>query len=154
MLLGHIGIGFASKALQKKLPFWTLFIAVLLPDLMSAVFGLIGIGDESAFWSHSLLMTCVFALLAGVIIFIIYRKPKPALFFSALVLSHWVCDLISWPLEAIGIYNRIHIFSRKYTYGLGLYKTLAGALVCEFVLLGTGIALYIRSRQKQRKGLT
>ena len=143
MFLGHIGIAFAGKSVEKKIPLWALIIAVMVPDLISAFFGIIGLKDESAFWSHSLFMTLVFCFISAIIIYLIYRRFSAVLLFSGLVLSHWICDFISWPLEAIGLRNGISLFSENPTYGLGLYKTLPGALISEFLLLALGLSVYI-----------
>jgi len=151
MLLGHIGIGFAGKTIGKKMPLWLLLIAVMIPDLMSFFFILIGLADETGFWSHSLLMTTAFSAISSVIIFIIYRHFYEVLVFCGLIYSHWLCDYISWPLEVIGMSNGINIFSAKKTYGLGLYQTLPGALLCEFTLLFLGIGLYIISYRYKNK---
>jgi len=143
MLLGHIGIGFAGKSIEKKMPLWLLIIAVMIPDFMSAVFVLLPINDETGFWSHSLLMTLVFCFISAIIIYLIYFSFSAVLMFSGLIFSHWLCDFISWPLEIVGLSNGINLFSAKTAYGLGLYKTLPGALICELSLLVLGLGLYI-----------
>lgn len=148
MFLGHIGIAFAGKSVEKKLPVWALVVAVMVPDIMSAFFGIIRMNDESVFWSHSLFMTLVFCIVSACILYPIYRRISSVLMFSGLILSHWVCDFISWPLEAAGIYNRITLFSVNSAYGLGLYKNLPRALVFEFSLLALGLGLYIYKRHK------
>lgn len=142
MLLGHIGIGFAGKALGKKMPLWLLLIAVMVPDLTSLVYGVFGLSDETGFWSHSLLMTTVYTVVSAIILFLIYRRRTESLVFSGLVYSHWICDFISWPLEAIGLSHGISFFTPDQAFGLGLYKTMVPALICEFVLLSIGIGIY------------
>jgi len=53
-------------------------------------------------------------------------------------------------LEAVGISNKISIFSSTKTYGLGLYKTIPSALITEIVLLGIGIYLFVFFRIKTK----
>ena len=151
MLLGHIGIGLAGKSVERQMPLWALIIAVMVPDLMSALFGIFGLKDETAFWSHSLLMTLVFCLISALIIYLIYHRFSAVLIFSGLILSHWICDFISWPLEVIGFNYGINIFSENSAYGLGLYKTIPGALISEFTLLLLGLGLYIFRRLKNER---
>ena len=150
MLLGHFGIGFAGKTLTKEMPLWVLFIAVMIPDLMSLVFSLAGISDEGAFLSHSLLMTLVFAAFSAVVIFLVFRCLFDVLLFCGLIFTHWICDWIAWPMEAIDQYHGISLFVPEKTFGLGLYKTMAGALLCEFLLFFAGMGLYLYSRRRAR----
>jgi hypothetical protein len=150
MFLGHIGLGFAGKSVEEKMPSWLLIVAVMVPDLMSALFGIFGLKDKSVFLSHSLLMTLVFCLISAQVIFLIYHSFSAVLLFSGLILSHWICDFISWPLEVLGINYGINIFSANSAYGLGLYKTIPGALISEFSLLALGLGLYIFKRRKNK----
>ena len=149
MLLGHIGLGFAGKSIESKMPLWTLLLAAMVPDLMSAIFVILRLKDESVFWSHSLFMTLVYCLISVLVIFLIYHSISSALMFAGLIFSHWVCDFISWPLEVIGLNYGINLFSKNSAYGLGLYKSIPGALICEFSLLVLGLCLYIFKRLKK-----
>jgi hypothetical protein len=150
MLLGHIGLGLAGKSASRKMPIWTALIAVMLPDIVSALFQILRVPDESMFWSHSLLMTLVYAIVSAVVIYIIYKNIFDTLLFAALVLSHWVCDFISWPLEVIGMSNGIQFFSPTETFGLGLYRKIPGALISELLLLAFGIGLLVLRNRKGR----
>jgi hypothetical protein len=43
MFVGHYGVSFAVKAIDQRIPLWTLFIAVQLLDVFWAPFVLLGI---------------------------------------------------------------------------------------------------------------
>ena len=43
MFAGHYGVSFLVKGAEPKLPLWTLFLATQLPDILWAIFVLLGI---------------------------------------------------------------------------------------------------------------
>lgn len=151
MFLGHFGVGLAAKRLTPYTSLGTLLLSAQLLDLMWPVLVLRGIEvvrvvpgltavtplDFASYpWSHSLLMAAVWAVgLAGIYAFI-RRYPRGALVAGALVVSHWVLDLIAHrpdlPLLP-GLGPRL---------GLGLWHSLPATLVVELLLLGLGLYVY------------
>ena len=43
MFAGHYGVSFLVKKVEPSLPLWTLFLATQLPDILWAIFVLLGI---------------------------------------------------------------------------------------------------------------
>jgi hypothetical protein len=155
MFVGHYGFGLASKRLAPTISLGTLFLACQWADLLWPVLLLTGVERVSIRpgitivspfdfeyypYSHSLVALVFWGILLG----LIYRAMtgsswRSAVVIGALVVSHWVLDLIvhrpDLPL-APGVGLR---------FGLGLWGSLPGTLIVEFGLFGTGIWLYLKS---------
>jgi hypothetical protein len=43
MFVGHYGVSFATKSVEKTLPLWLLFVAVQIVDVLWTIFILLGI---------------------------------------------------------------------------------------------------------------
>lgn len=151
MFLGHFGVGLAAKKLTPYTSLGTLLLAAQLLDLIWPVLVLRGVESVRVVagitavtpldfvsypWSHSLAMALVWALgFAGLYAFI-RRYPRGAVVVGALVVSHWVLDLVSHrpdlPLLP-GVGPRL---------GLGLWHSVPATLAVELLLLGLGLYLY------------
>jgi hypothetical protein len=97
-------------------------------------------------WSHSLLMLCVWATAFGAIYYLIARYWAGAIAIWIGVVSHWVLDWVThrpdMPLVPGGA-----------RYGLGLWNSIAGTMVVEFLMFGAGVLMYVRAtRAKDRVG--
>ena len=142
MYLGHFALGFAAKPAAPKVSLGILLVATQVIDILYAIFLLIGVGQLGGSpWDHGLVMSLVWSATAFGISFIIYRDNRSGILIGLLVLSHWVCDFISWdhvlPL-AFGASPRV---------GLGLYNSVAVMLAGDFSLFGAGIAIYLLKTQ-------
>ena len=151
MFLGHFGVGLAAKKLTPYTSLGTLLLAAQLLDLIWPVLVLRGIESVrvapgltavtpldfvSYPWSHSLAMAAVWALGLAGLYALVRRYPRGAMVVGALVVSHWVLDLISHrpdlPLLP-GMGPRL---------GLGLWQSVPATLAVEGLLLGLGLYLY------------
>src|ERR1041384_2249846 len=140
MFIGHFAVAFAAKKAAPKTSLGTFFLAALWLDLLWPVFLLLGlehfritpgITKVSPFdlydfpLSHSLVMTLAWA--AAFVLVSLIRKGavRAALVLSALVLSHWVLDLIvhrhDLPLLPQG----------GPTWGWGLWQSVPGTILVE-----------------------
>ena len=156
MFVGHTALALASKARVPEAPLALLITAVFALDLLWPVFLLLGIErvriepGNTAFtplafeaypWSHSLLLACVWGALLALV------SLRHRLLVGALVVSHWVLDLVThrpdlplWP-------------GRSPLLGLGLWNSVAAPLLVEGLLFGAAIFLYLRaSRARDRIG--
>ena len=156
MFVGHTALALASKARVPDAPLALLITAVFALDLLWPVFLLLGIErvriepGNTAFtplafdaypWSHSLLLACVWGALLALV------SLRHRLLVGALVVSHWVLDLVThrpdlplWP-------------GRSPRLGLGLWNSVAAPLMVEGLLFGAAIFLYLRaSRARDRIG--
>ena len=155
MFIGHYALGLASKRLAPGVSLGMLFLACQLADLLWPTLVLAGVESfriapgitavtpldfKHYPYSHSLLALALWGALLG----IAYRAAtgssrRVALLLFALVVSHWVLDVIvhrpDLPL-APGVRIRV---------GLGLWNSLPATLAVEFALYLIGVLLYLRS---------
>lgn len=154
MFVGHVGLAFAAKRMAPTVSLGTLLMAALLADLLWPLLVLARLEtfqiriDATAIlpleflsypYSHSLMaLTFWGVILAGVRAAIVRSTLLPVLTLAALVVSHWLLDVIAHtdvplsPVSDEGI-------------GLGLWRSLPGSLVVESALLLAGVALYART---------
>lgn len=154
MFIGHFAVGFAAKSLSPKVSLGTLFLAAQFIDLLWPTFLLMGLErvriDPAATavtplvfehypWSHSLLAVLGWAVLLAGLHFLLQRDRRSAGVLAALVLSHWLLDLLVhrpdlplWPWGGSVL-------------GLRLWSSLVLTLALEVPLFMLGVWLYSRS---------
>lgn len=151
MFLGHYAAGLAAKKLTPYTSLGTLLLSAQLLDLIWPTLLLRGIErvriapgitpvtplDFVSYpWSHSLLAAAVWALLFAAAYLVIRRYRRAAVVVLALVLSHWVLDLVAHrpdlPLAPWG----------GPTVGLGLWYSMPATVVVEGTLFALGLYLY------------
>ncbi len=163
MFLGHFGIAYASKSLKRNVSLGTSFLAAQFIDLLWPLFLLMGIekveidpGNTALTplnflsypFSHSMVATCIWALIFGLVFYIIRRSPRGAWLVAALVCSHWILDFITHrpdlPLT----------MADSYKVGLGLWNHKIAAIIIEMTLFITGVYFYLKNtRAKNRMGV-
>lgn len=77
--IGHCAIAMAAKPLAPKVPVGILLIATVLPDILAIAFMRIGIeGGEKVGtpWSHGLLMSAMWSVLAAFLVRAVYRSYR------------------------------------------------------------------------------
>ena len=153
MYAGHFAAAFAIKARAPKAPTWGLLLGVGLLDLLFGPFVLAGWervtltpGVSPGFsldyidWSHSLLMSLVWAAAFGLCF--LRHGPPIAVAMSIAVFSHFVLDWFMHPADlALWPNSRIHV-------GLGLWRLFPiGWWFFELAFIGLCLAYYYsRSR--------
>ncbi|HSM15205.1 MAG TPA: hypothetical protein VLA66_14140 [Thermoanaerobaculia bacterium] len=162
MFAGHFGAGFGAKAAAPRLSLGTLFLAAQFVDLLWPTLLLLGLEQVeirpgitrvtpldfvSYPISHSLAMGVVWGLVLGGIVRALGRTTRSAVVVGLAVASHWLLDLIvhrpDLPL-APGLATKV---------GLGLWGSLPATLAVELVILGAGVAVYLRAtRARDRAG--
>ena len=159
MFIGHYAVGMAAKKVAPGLNLGLLFIACQWLDHVWPIFVLLGIEkvrvDHHATvvtpldfqyypFSHSLLMTVVWAVLLGGAYLLIKKNFRNALILGAVVMSHWVLDWIThrpdMPISLDGV-----------KVGLGLWNSLYGLFMIEVSLFAGGIILFLKSRNRPSK---
>ena len=163
MFIGHFALGFAAKKATPSVSLAVLFAACQLADLLWPVFLLLGIEQVaiepgntpmtplnfiSYPYSHSLVMLCVWGVALGAIYAALARaRLATAMVLALLVVSHWVLDYVTHrPDMPITPWGSTRL-------GLGLWNSMSGTLLAEFVIFGAGVALYLRStRARSRAG--
>ncbi|MCJ7824481.1 MAG: hypothetical protein MUP44_06230 [Anaerolineales bacterium] len=149
MYLGHFAVGLAAKPVVPKVSLGILLVATQVIDILYAIFVLVGVGHPGGAspWDHGLVMSLIWSATAFVISFLFYRDIRSGILIGLLVLSHWVCDFISWdhvlPLA----------FSDSPRVGLGLYNSVPVMLAGDFGLFGGALTLYLfRTKANDRTG--
>jgi hypothetical protein len=159
----HFAIGLAAKPAVPKAPLWILLIASEVLDLLC--FGFVaadiehlGISSTSIDqgvkvivpglvpWSHGLLMSVVWSIIAAVMAYIILREGRASGMVGLVVFSHWLLDFIVHPADL-----PILLIGSP-SVGLGLWTTGPGLIlsgVLEITLLAGGTAIYIMKQHKK-----
>ncbi len=68
-----------------------------------------------------------------------------SLVIGLVVFSHWVLDLIGWPMKVLDPNNigTPFLFDDAVNFGFGVYSTWVGALTMDIGVFVAGLALYI-----------
>jgi len=162
MFIGHFAVGFAAKRFAPRTSLGWLIAGALFLDMVWPVLVLAGIEvaridpGNTAFtpldfvyypWSHSALMTLVWATLVAAAFQWKVGYWPGTLAIGIAVASHWVLDAVSHrpdvPL-APGVQAKV---------GLGLWNNVAATAAVEVSLLVVALALYARAtRPRNRAG--
>ena len=157
-----MGVAFAAKKLSSRPSLGTLFIATQFIDLLWPVLLLLGleqvaidIGNTAVTpfnfisypISHSLLAVILWSALVGGIYYLYKKEKTAAVILGAVVLSHWILDLITHrpDLEIIP--------GTGMMAGFGLWNSVIGTIVVEGTIFGIGVFYYWKSTTaKNKKG--
>ena len=153
MGIGHLAVGFAAKRWTPRVPLALLILAALLLDALWGIFLLAGLeharlqpGITAASpldlydfpISHSLLAATLWALLFGGAFFAVKRYRAGAVMLGALVISHWVLDVIAHRPD-------MPVFLEGPYLGLGLWNSRVASIAVEEAMLAGGVYLYVRA---------
>ncbi len=158
MLVGHAAAAFALKRVDPRASLGALALAAMCCDVLWAIFMLAGV-EHVAFtsgrgaanylilsdvgYSHSLLMTIVWAAIVAAVCAAIGRRQIAALLAVA-VFSHWCLDVVSHPPDmplAPGGTLRL---------GLGLWTSVPATIVVEGGMWASALAIYARAARARR----
>jgi hypothetical protein len=162
MFIGHFAVGFAAKKFAPRTSLPILLAAPLLCDILWPFFLLFGwehvrivpgITRYNSYdlydfpWSHSLLMSIVWATAFALIYLRVTRYRPGAITIWIGVISHWILDWIThipdMPLYPGG---GPHL-------GLGLWNHVAATMIVEIAMLLVGVWLYASAtRARDRIG--
>jgi len=169
MGFGHCAVGLAAKPVAPKVPLGILLLATMMLDVLAIAFGWMGIegGKAGIPWSHSLLMSVVWSVAAGLLCSRIYHNHRAGAAIGLLVFSHWVLDFISHPIPFSSFSWRTWqwnygqplapdlplLFAGSRKVGLGLYNSIsaAQATLLELGMLVLGAAVYVTSITRKRE---
>lgn len=160
MFIGHFAAGLASKKISNSLSLAMMFVAVQFLDILWPILVLLNIETVSIEegitkmnpldfthypYSHSLLMAIVWGLVFGLIYFLATKKGRNAVILGALVVSHWILDLLvhrpDMPLSPFG----------DYKVGFGLWNHPVLEIIIELSLFCAGVYLYYKTRKPAKK---
>ena len=162
MFIGHYGVGFALKKLEKRMSLGFLFILVMLPDILLYIFVLLGIEKVSFVkgitkanplyliyypFSHSLISNILLALF----IFIAFRLLSPSrtpfrlVIVGIAVLSHFFLDFLVHIPDMPILFDSMKV-------GLGLWNNLPLSYSIETAIFVSGFLVYIFTVKEYRTG--
>jgi len=152
MFVGHYGISFAAKAIDRRIPLFVLFIAVQFVDVLWAVFVLLGIERVRIVpgitatnpldlyhmpYTHSLVASVLWAAFAAVAYRFVRSWRGSAVLVGVAVFSHWVLDFVVHRPD-------LPLYGETMKVGLGLWNYPAVALALEVGLVVGGLVWYLR----------
>jgi hypothetical protein len=151
MFIGHFAVGFASKRFAPRTNLAVLIAAPLFLDILWPYFVLLGwervridpgntrftpFDFESYPWSHSLLMSVVWATVFALIYHLITRYWPGTVVVWIGVVSHWILDWISHRPD-------MPLYPGSRRYGLGLWNSIDGTLAVELAIFAVGVGMYL-----------
>jgi len=162
MFIGHFAVGFAAKRVAPRASLGVLIAAPLFLDLLWPMFLIAGIESvridpgNTVFtpldlhdypYTHSLLMSVIWSLLAGTGYWAATRYRNGALAVGLGVFSHFILDFVTHRPD-------MPIYPGSATYvGLGLWNSRPATLAVEIALFVAGVVIYARAtRPNNRRG--
>jgi membrane-bound metal-dependent hydrolase YbcI (DUF457 family) len=156
MFIGHFAVAFVAKRAAPTVSLGTLFIACEFVDLLWPLLVLAGIETVAITpgitqftpldfhhypWSHSLVMSAVWALAFGALYFGTRRRWLPAAVVALVVLSHWFLDLlVHRPDLPLAPGSDVKV-------GFGLWNSVNGTLLVEGALFVGAVRFYLAGSQ-------
>jgi hypothetical protein len=160
MFIGHLGAGLALKKMDRNTNLGWFVASVLALDFLLWIFVLLNI--ESVIipenyseihyllfqysFSHSLMASLCWGALVFIVVWLISRRSLTAGAMAIGVFSHFVFDFIAHP-------PRLPLMGEdSMKVGLSLWNNMPVELSLEFVLLGTGMYLYLSTTTSAKAG--
>jgi hypothetical protein len=152
MFLGHFGLAFAAKRAAPGVSLAALFTAGQLADVLWPFLLIAGVeqvridpGNTAVTpldfvsypISHSLLLLCLWGAVFGLVGARIVRGRWVAVTLAALVVSHWVLDVVVHRPD-------VPVYPGGPRLGLGLWNSVPGTIAMELLLFGAGVWVYAR----------
>ena len=154
MFIGHFALAFGAKKLAPQVSLGILFLACQLADIIWPNLVLLGMESLEVQpgitvmtplnfvhypYSHSLVALVLWSAIFAALYALLRRSgTKAAIVIAALVLSHWVLDVLTHrPDMPITL-------SDASVIGFGLWNFPFVAIPLELLLFGAGVWLYIR----------
>ena len=161
MFIGHFACGFAAKRWAPRQPLAVLLLAPALLDVLWPLFVALKLERfrvepgataytpmvfEHYPWSHSLLMSLVWAAVLALIVRRATSDVRGSVVVGMLVVSHWVLDFVSHAPD-------MPLWPGGPKLGLGLWNSIPATVIVESVIYAAGVAIYLRAtRPRDRTG--
>ena len=161
---GHLAIGFAARPGAPLVPLWVFLVASWLLDFLSFGFEAIGLEEfavtqidniqgvqilvpGSVFWSHGLLMSIIWSVVFGAVVYLFFRDRRTSVILGLVVFSHWILDFI------VHIPDLPLFLDGSPLLGLGLWGSGPGLIasgILEIALLAGGLAIFFVFRKRNQ----
>ena len=142
-----------KKKIKKQIGLITCIIAAYCLDILALIFTLLKIDSslyklthiDGSFWSHSLIMALIWSFLFSFVYYLFIRNIFNSYVILLIVFSHWIIDLLTWPLGCIykNAPGLLLIWNNKITVGFGLYNSMYLAMSIEIISLIISIIILI-----------
>jgi len=154
MFLGHFAVALTAAGRERRLRLGTAMVAAQWPDTVWPALLLAGVErvsivpGDTAFtplrfdhypWSHSLVAVVAWAILFGAVVFTRARSRSAAALTAALVVSHWVLDVITHRPD-------VPLGPEGPMLGLGLWNSVAATVIVESLMFAGAVFDYARRR--------
>ena len=155
-------MGFAAKKIDNRPSLGTIFMATQFIDLLWPVFLIFRIeqvkivSSNNPFttldfiyypFSHSLFAAVFWALVFGLVYFLIKKNLKGSILLGGLVVSHWFLDLLTH------VPDLPLVPWSDFKVGLGLWNSVPFAIIVELIIFIIGFYLYLKAtKAKNKKG--
>lgn len=156
MFVGHYGVSFAAKNVDRTIPLWALFLAVQFLDVLWAPCILLGIEKVRIVagitasnpldlyympYTHSLVAALFWSCVVGFAYQFIARPARrhSSAVVGFAVFSHWILDFVVHRPD-------LPLYDNSAKVGLGLWNAPVFAFGLEAALLFGGIWLCLRGR--------
>jgi hypothetical protein len=160
MFIGHFGVGFAAKSIDKKISLGTLFLASQFIDLLWPILLLLGLervkiepGNTAVTplnfisypISHSMLGVIFWGILFGVVYYLIKKNLRGSILLGVLVFSHWLLDLLTHRPD-------LQLFPwSDYKVGFSLWNSFTGTVLVEGLIFTAGVFMFYKVGRLQSK---
>ena len=160
MFIGHFGVGFAAKSVDKKISLGTLFLASQFIDLLWPILLLLGLesvkieaGNTAVTplnfisypISHSMLGVIFWGIIFGIVYYLFKKNLRGSILLGVLVFSHWLLDLLTHRPD-------LQLFPwSDYKVGFSLWNSFTGTLLVEGLIFTAGIFIFYKVGILQRK---
>jgi membrane-bound metal-dependent hydrolase YbcI (DUF457 family) len=160
MFIGHFGLGLAAKRAAPGLSLAVLFAAAQFADMLWPLLVLAGLEEVRILpgitrftplefvsypYSHSLVLLVLWGVGFGWLAR--RRDPNAFVVVSALVVSHWVLDVITHRPD-------LPLYPGSAKFGLGLWNSIVGTVAAELPIFLVGVWVYFRTtRPRDRAGI-
>jgi hypothetical protein len=159
MFVGHYGVSFAARLVNRAIPLWVLFLAVQWLDVVWAPLVLLGIEKVRIVpgftatnpldlyympYTHSLIAALLWSV-AGIAVYHLLTGTgwKTSLLIGVAIFSHWVLDFVVHVPD-------LPVYDNAMKVGLGLWNRPALAFGLEATLLLLAMLLYLQKTRTNR----
>ena len=162
MFVGHYGVSFAARLVNRAIPLWVLFLAVQWLDVVWAPLVLLGIEKVRIVpgftatnpldlyympYTHSLIAALLWSI-AGIAVYHLLTGTgwKTSLLIGVAILSHWVLDFVVHVPD-------LPVYDNAMKVGLGLWNRPALAFGLEATLLLLAMLLCLQTTHTYRTAI-
>jgi hypothetical protein len=162
MFVGHYGVSFAARLVNRAIPLWVLFLAVQWLDVVWAPLVLLGIEKVRIVpgftatnpldlyympYTHSLIAALLWSI-AGIAVYHLLTGTgwKTSQLIGVAILSHWVLDFVVHVPD-------LPVYDNAMKVGLGLWNRPALAFGLEATLLLLAMLLYLQTTHTYRTAI-